>query len=43
MSSWDYIVIGAGIMGAYTAYTLAKGGWKVLMIEQVWHTAYVVN
>lgn len=32
---YDAIVIGAGIMGSATAYTMAKEGQKVLLLEQV--------
>jgi len=32
---YDYIVIGAGVMGSSTAYALAKEGKKVLLLEQV--------
>ena len=35
MSSYDVIVVGAGIQGSSTAYTLAKRGQKTLLIEQV--------
>ncbi|KAF6019192.1 PIPOX [Bugula neritina] len=31
---YDYIVIGAGVMGSSTAYALAKEGKKVLLLEQ---------
>ncbi|XP_065842903.1 peroxisomal sarcosine oxidase-like isoform X2 [Oscarella lobularis] len=34
MSSYDVIVVGAGIQGSSTAYTLAKRGQKTLLIEQ---------
>jgi len=32
---YDYIVIGAGINGAWTGYHLAKLNQKTLIIEQV--------
>ena len=32
---WDVVVVGAGIVGSCTAYTLAKKGLKVLLLEQV--------
>ncbi|HOR29227.1 MAG TPA: FAD-dependent oxidoreductase [Candidatus Sumerlaeota bacterium] len=34
MSKYDVIIIGAGIMGAATAYELAKKGYKVVVIEK---------
>ena len=32
---FDYIVIGAGINGSWTAYHLSKRGFKVLLLDQV--------
>lgn len=32
---FDYIVIGAGINGTWSAYHLSKRGYKVLLIDQV--------
>ena len=32
---FDYIVIGAGVNGSWTAYHLSKRGFKVLLLEQV--------
>ncbi|BAZ20477.1 hypothetical protein NIES4073_13530 [Kalymmatonema gypsitolerans NIES-4073] len=34
MKTYDWIVVGAGITGAALAYELAKGGCKVLLLEQ---------
>ncbi|WP_017315274.1 NAD(P)/FAD-dependent oxidoreductase [Mastigocladopsis repens] len=34
MKTYDWIVVGAGITGATLAYELAKGGCKVLLLEQ---------
>lgn len=34
MSSFDVIVVGGGIIGAASAYTLAKRGQKVLLLDQ---------
>ena len=31
---FDYIVIGAGINGSWTAYHLSKRGFKVLLLDQ---------
>ena len=31
---FDYIVIGAGINGSWTAYHLSKRGFKVLLVDQ---------
>ena len=38
-SLYDVIVVGAGIEGSSTAYTLAKEGKRVLLIEQVYRQA----
>ena len=32
---FDYIVIGAGVNGSWTAYHLSKRGFKVLLLDQV--------
>ena len=32
---FDYIVVGAGINGSWTAYHLSKRGFKVLLLDQV--------
>ena len=34
-NSFDYIVIGAGINGSWSAYHLSKKGYKVLLLDQV--------
>ena len=31
---FDYIVIGAGINGSWTAYHLSKRGFEVLLLDQ---------
>lgn len=33
--SWDCIVVGAGVVGLWTAYHLAKSGKKPLLFDQV--------
>lgn len=33
-TTWDVVVVGAGPAGAATAITLAKFGWRVLLVEQ---------
>jgi len=35
MTSYDYIVVGAGVIGSSTAYALAKQGKSTLLLEQV--------
>ena len=35
MEEFDVIVVGAGIEGSATAYSLAKGNIKTLLLEQV--------
>ena len=32
---FDYVVIGAGVNGSWTAYHLSKRGFKVLLLDQV--------
>ena len=32
---FDYIVIGAGIIGSWSAYHLSKKGYRVLLLDQV--------
>lgn len=34
MSTWNYIVVGGGVMGCATAYQLARKGCRVLLLEQ---------
>jgi flavin-dependent dehydrogenase len=34
MTTWDIVVVGAGPAGAATAATLAKYGWRVLLVER---------
>jgi glycine/D-amino acid oxidase-like deaminating enzyme len=38
-SSWDFIVIGAGVFGAWTAWTLQRKGHKVLLLD-AWGPAH---
>ena len=33
--AWECIVVGAGIVGSWTGYHLAKSGGKTLILEQV--------
>ena len=33
--TFDYIVVGAGINGTWSAYHLSKRGYKVLLLDQV--------
>jgi glycine/D-amino acid oxidase-like deaminating enzyme len=33
-STWDLIVVGAGILGTAHAYYAAKRGWRVLLLER---------
>ena len=37
---WDCIVVGAGIIGSYTAYHLVRDGCKTLLLEQVCYHGY---
>ena len=39
MAQYDTIVVGAGIVGSATAYSLARRGRSTLMLDQVgyWH------
>ena len=32
---WDVVIVGAGIIGSWTAYHLTQKGLKVLILEQV--------
>jgi glycine/D-amino acid oxidase-like deaminating enzyme len=34
MASYDAIVVGSGIVGSFTAYHLAKAGWKLLIVDR---------
>ena len=34
-SKYDYVVVGAGINGCWTAYHLCKRGFKTLLVDQV--------
>ena len=38
--SYDAIIIGAGIIGACTAFELAKKGWKTLNIDKLPEAGY---
>ena len=40
---YDYIVIGAGINGSWSALHLAKRGHKVLLLEQVNFLAHLFS
>src|SRR5262249_44805604 len=33
-STWDLVVVGAGILGTSHAYFAARRGWRVLLIER---------
>ena len=35
MLNYDYAVVGAGINGTFTAYHLARRGFKTVLIDQV--------
>ncbi len=35
LDNWDCVVVGAGVVGSFTAYHLAKHGLKILLLEQV--------
>ena len=39
-SSYDAIIIGAGVIGACTAFELAKKGWKTLSIDKLPESGY---
>lgn len=39
-SSYDVIIIGAGVIGACTAFELAKKGWKTLSIDKLPESGY---
>ena len=39
---YDVIVVGAGVMGCATAYSLAKQGKKTLLLEQVRTYSFIV-
>jgi len=32
---YDVIIVGAGVIGSCTAYSLAKQGYKALLLDQV--------
>ena len=32
---WDCVVVGAGVVGSWTAYHLTQAGYNTLMIDQV--------
>lgn len=38
-NDFDYIVVGTGINGTWSAYHLAKRGYKTLIIEQATNTS----
>ena len=38
-SGWDFIVIGAGVFGAWTAWNLQRRGHKVLLLD-AWGAAH---
>ncbi len=38
-SGWDFIVVGAGVFGAWTAWNLQRGGHKVLLLD-AWGAAH---
>ena len=39
-SSYDAVIIGAGVIGACTAYELAKRGWKTLSVDKLPQAGY---
>ena len=39
-TSYDAIIIGAGVIGACTAFELAKNGWKTLSIDKLPESGY---
>ena len=39
-SSYDAIIIGAGVIGACTAFELAKKGWRTLSIDKLPESGY---
>ena len=39
-SSYDAIIIGAGVIGACTAFELAKKGWKTLSVDKLPESGY---
>ena len=39
-STYDAVIIGAGVIGACTAYELAKKGWKTLSIDKLPEAGY---
>ena len=40
-NQYDYLIIGAGIFGAVSAYELTKKGYKCLVIEKRSHIAVI--
>jgi len=38
--SYDAIIIGAGVIGACTAYEMAKKGWKTLSLDKLPASGY---
>ena len=32
---WDCVVVGAGVIGSWTAYHLTQAGYNTLLIDQV--------
>ncbi|NET32685.1 MAG: NAD(P)/FAD-dependent oxidoreductase [Cyanothece sp. SIO1E1] len=40
---WDVLVAGAGPAGALAAFVLARAGWQVLLIDEIWMDKYKVG
>jgi sarcosine oxidase subunit beta len=38
--SYDAIIVGAGVIGACTAFEMAKKGWKTLSIDKLPEAGY---
>jgi monomeric sarcosine oxidase len=38
-NAWDFVVVGAGVFGAWTAWTLQKRGYRVLLLD-AWGAAH---